>query len=207
VHARGQIVAFSTNFPDRARQALNKQLPPDIWCTASAEVPDSFHPRYDTRSRTYRYYFSGPLHDLPAMEAAAQVFLGEHNFSNLARVGQKNPWRKILNIQIGNEGHFAFLEVTAESFLWHQVRCMATVVHSVGIGELDAEGILLLLNEKTSRPIQPAPAEGLVLWDTDCGITWESIGLSDRSSTYCSDLRRHHALMEQVCRVIMPHQE
>ncbi len=138
------------------------------------------------------------------MEAAARVFLGEHNFSNLARVGQKNPWRKILGIQIGNEGRFVFLEVTAESFLWHQVRCMASAVYSVGIGELDAEGILLLLNEKTSRPIQPAPAEGLVLWDTDCGITWEPVDQSDRSGTYCADLRRHHALMEQVCRVLRP---
>ncbi|MGA2104127.1 tRNA pseudouridine(38-40) synthase TruA [Methanoregula sp.] len=204
VHACGQVIVFSTRFPDRARQALNNQLPPDVWCTATADVPDTFHPRYDARSRTYRYYFSGQIRDLPAMEAAARVFLGEHNFSNLARVGQKNPWRKILGIQIGNEGRFVFLEVTAESFLWHQVRCMASAVYSVGIGELDAEGILLLLNEKTSRPIQPAPAEGLVLWDTDCGITWEPVDQSDRSGTYCADLRRHHALMEQVCRVLRP---
>jgi tRNA pseudouridine38-40 synthase len=204
VHACGQVVAFSTRFPDRARQALNNQLPPDIWCTATVEVPDTFHPRYDARSRTYRYYFSERIFDLPVMEKAARVFIGEHNFSNLARVGPKNPWRKILNIQIGNEGHFVFLEVTAESFLWHQVRCMATAVYSVGIGDLDAEGILLLLNETASRPIEPAPAEGLVLWDTDCGIIWEPVEKSDRSGTYCSDLRRHHALMEQVCRVLRP---
>jgi tRNA pseudouridine38-40 synthase len=138
------------------------------------------------------------------MEAAAGAFLGEHNFSNLARVGEKNPWRKILGIRIGNDGRFVYLEVTAESFLWHQVRCMATALFSVGAGELDTEGILLLLAEKSSRPVQPAPAEGLVLWDTDCGLAWEPIGKSDRSSIYCAELQRHHALMEQVCRVLRP---
>ena len=58
VHARGQVIAFSTEFPDRAIKALNIQLPPDIWCTAYSEVLPAFHPRYDARSRTYRYYFS-----------------------------------------------------------------------------------------------------------------------------------------------------
>ncbi len=204
VHACGQVVAFTTTCPDRARQALNNQLPPDIWCTASAEVPDTFHPRYDARSRTYRYYYSSEIRDLQAMEAAARVFLGEHNFSNLSRVGGKNPWRKILGVRTGNDGRFVYLEVTAESFLWHQVRCMATALYSVGIGELDTEEIQLLLNETTNRPIPPAPAEGLVLWDTDCGIAWEPIEQSDRSATYCAGLQRHHALMEQMCQVLRP---
>ena len=52
VHACGQVIAFSTSYPDRARQALNLQLPLDVWCTASAEVADAFHPRFDARSCT-----------------------------------------------------------------------------------------------------------------------------------------------------------
>ncbi|HNX16779.1 MAG TPA: tRNA pseudouridine(38-40) synthase TruA [Methanoregula sp.] len=206
VHACGQVVAFSTSYPDRARQALNLQLPLDVWCTSSAEVADTFHPRYDAKSRTYRYFFSEPPKNREAMEQAAGYFLGEHNFTNFARVGDKNPWRKILEIRIATEGRFTYLEVKAESFLWHQVRCMAAALASVGAGEDDAEGIRLRLNEKTSRPIQPAPAEGLVLWDTDCGLTWVPVEKSDRSGNYCAELRRHHALMEQVCRVLVPEQ-
>ncbi len=57
VHARGQVIAFSTYAPERARTVINTQLPPDLWCTAYAEVAPEFHPRYDARSRTYRYYF------------------------------------------------------------------------------------------------------------------------------------------------------
>jgi len=204
VHACGQVIAFSTPAPDRARQALNSQLPPDIWCTATSVVPGTFHPRYDARSRTYRYYFAEVPKNLQAMETAAQEFLGGHNFTNFARIGDKNPYRKILAIRIGNEGNFAFLEVKAESFLWHQVRCMASALFSAGNGELDAEGIQLMFEGPTARPVQPAPAEGLILWDTDCGLTWEPVEKIPRSGTYCSELRRHHALMEQVCRVLGP---
>jgi len=204
VHARGQVVAFNTAWPDRARQALNSQLPPDIWVTGISRVPDFFNPRYDARSRTYRYFLSTVISDPEAMDAAAEEFLGDHNFANFARVAGKNPWRKILSIRTGTEGRFRFIEVTAESFLWHQVRCMASALFMTGTGELDREGIHRLLTEQTGRPIPPAPAEGLVLWDTDCGLTWEPTGESARSGGYCADLRRHHALMEEVCRVLRP---
>lgn len=206
VHACGQVIAFSTAFPDRAREALNRQLPPDLWCTATAVVPDTFHPRYDAKSRTYRYYFSEAPKDTGAMEAAAQEFLGEHNFTNFARVGDKNPYRKILGIRVGTEGRFEYLEVTAESFLWHQVRCMASALLQAGNGELDADGIRLMLEGPAARPVQPAPAEGLILWDTDCGLTWNPIPSADRSATYCTELLRHHELMGQVCRAVRPGQ-
>jgi len=204
VHSCGQIVSFVTTVPDRARSTINTQLPPDIWCTDSAVVHDTFHPRYDARSRTYRYYYSEMVSDTHGMEEAAVLFLGEHNFSNLARAGDKNPYRNILDIRIGNDGRFLYLEVKAHSFLWHQVRCMASALCMVGNGQMDGAGITSLLNEPSSRPVPPAPAEGLVLWDTDCGITWEPINQSERSGIYCSELRRHHALMEQICKVIRP---
>ena len=38
VHARGQVIAFSTDAPDRAISTINLQLPPDLWCTAYARV-------------------------------------------------------------------------------------------------------------------------------------------------------------------------
>jgi len=204
VHACGQVIAFSTAYPDRAKEALNRQLPPDLWCTATAVVADTFHPRYDAKSRTYRYYFSDAPKDTQAMENAAQEFLGEHNFTNFARVGDKNPYRKILAIRIGTEDRFSFLEVKAESFLWHQVRCMAAALFSVGNGELDADGIRLMLEGPAARAVQPAPAEGLILWDTDCGLSWDPIPSADRSATYCTELLRHHELMGQVCRVVRP---
>ena len=202
VHACGQVIAFSTDAPDRAIGAINAQLPPDCWCTGYSFVPDQFHPRYDARSRTYRYYFPEPLAGHAEMLRAAQLFLGSHNFTNFARVRDKNPWRNILAIRIGEENGFACLEVKAESFLWHQVRCMAAALSLVGSGEAGVDSVAKLLESDTGRPFQPAPAEGLVLWDTDCGLTWSGMPAGERSTAFMDHLIRHHALMKNVCSLL-----
>ena len=202
VHACGQIAAFSTDVPDRAIQTMNLQLPPDCWCTGFAEVLPEFHPRYDAKSRTYRYYFSKSPSDIAAMERSAYSFIGCHNFTNFARVGDKNPWRNILEIKIGEHEGFYYLEVKAESFLWHQVRCMATALLKIGEREEDESFISSLLESEAKRSLQPAPAEGLILWDTDCGIEWIPIPMDQRSSTHMDHVVRHHALMAKVCRVL-----
>jgi len=202
VHALGQVVAFSTEFPDRAKSALNIQLPPDCWCTGYAEVIPEFHPRYDARSRTYRYYFSTPPPDQDAMRRSAQHFLGNHNFTNYARVRGRNPRRTIHAIAVGEKDGFVYFEVTADSFLWHQVRSMATALGRVGTGEADEGSVVALLEEPADHMVPPAPAEGLILWDTDCSIGFTPIPVDDRSASYLDYLRRHHALMERVCGVL-----
>ena len=202
VHARGQVVAFSTESPDRAKNALNIQLPPDCWCTGFAEVPPGFHPRYDASSRTYRYYFSTPPADTGAMARSAQHFSGNHNFTNFARVRGRNPNRTVLSVAVGEENGFVYFEVTADSFLWHQVRSMATALGRIGAGEEDEGSIVALLEQPADHMVPPAPAEGLILWDTDCKIVFTPMPVDDRSASYLDHLRRHHALMEQVCGVL-----
>ena len=202
VHARGQVVAFSTEYPDRAVAALNIQLPPDCWCTGYAEVPPEFHPRYDAKSRTYRYYFAAPPQDQAAMARAARQFEGSHNFTNFAKVQDKNPHRTIHSAVVGEENGFVYLEVTADSFLWHQVRCMASALYEIGAGRAGESTIAALLEKEAEKGIPPAPAEGLVLWETDCGIRFTPMDRDERSTAYLDHLRRHHSLMERVCGVL-----
>lgn len=204
VHATGQVAAFTTSAPARAIQTLNARLPPDCWCTGYAEVTPQFHPRFDARSRTYHYYYAGRPRDIDAMKTAASGFLGTHDFSHFARVEDRNPLRTILRITVDEMEGFACLEVTAESFLWHQVRNMAAALLLVGNGEADTGSISRLLENTGEKPLQPAPAEGLVLHETDCGITWIPLPPHERSSGFVRDLSRHHALMEHVCRVVKP---
>jgi len=202
VHACGQVIAFSTDTPERAVRALNFQLPPDIWITGYAEVGNQFHPRFDARSRTYHYYFPVRVSDPLAMDRAARHFLGIHNFTNFARIQGKNPWRTILDVNVTDNGEFTCLEVTAESFLWHQVRCMASALFLIGEGKAHEDSIAHLLAAETDSPLQPAPAEGLILWDTDCGFSWMPVQSADRSTSYLDHLVHHHALMENVCRTL-----
>ncbi len=202
VHACGQVVAFTTDVPDRAIQVLNIRLPSDCWCTGYAKVSTEFHPRYDAKSRTYRYFFSMPPRDRAAMQRAGQLLEGSHNFTNFARVRGKNPWRNILGIAVGEAEGFVYLEVKAESFLWHQVRCMATALLQVGEGEEDETFISTLLDGEIKKALQPAPAEGLILWETDCGIDWLPMPGSGRSVAHLDLVGRHHALMANVCNVL-----
>ncbi|MDP3937900.1 MAG: tRNA pseudouridine(38-40) synthase TruA, partial [Deltaproteobacteria bacterium] len=100
VHARGQVVCFSTDAslpPERIRKALNALLPEDIAVLAAEDAPPEFDPRRDARGKHYRYLLwchparspllrhrawhqREPL-DQQAMRQAAKTLLGEHDFS------------------------------------------------------------------------------------------------------------------------------
>jgi len=141
------------------------------------------------------------------MARAAQLFIGTHNFTNLARVRGRNPYRTVHAASIGEERGFVYLEVTADSFLWHQVRCMAAALWQVGAGEIDEGSVAALLEQESAKAVPPAPAEGLILWYTDCGITFTPMPVDDRSALYLGYLRRHHALMERVCGTLAAREE
>jgi tRNA pseudouridine38-40 synthase len=202
VHARGQVVAFTTDFPDRAIQVLNLSLPPDCWCTGYAKMSPEFHPRYDAKSRTYRYFFSTPPRDSAVMERTGQLLVGSHNFTNFARARDKNPWRNILAIAVGEAEGFTYLEVKAESFLWHQVRYIAAALLQVDQGETDETYITSLLEGEAKKALQPASAEGLILWETDCSIAWQPMPAAERSGAHLDHVGRHHVLMANICNVL-----
>jgi tRNA pseudouridine38-40 synthase len=138
------------------------------------------------------------------MARAAGRFVGNHNFTNFARLEGKNPYRTVLAATVAEEGGFVYFEVTAESFLWHQVRSMAASLLRVGNGDADESSIDELLATEAKKPLRPAPSEGLVLWDTDCGISWTPLPAGERSTLFLEQLSRHHALMGNVCRVMRP---
>ena len=106
VHALGQVAAFTIERampPDALRRALNAHLPDAIRVMAAAEVPTSFHPRFDARTKTYRYriwngevispferryawHVTGAL-DVEAMQAAARLVEGRHDFAAFQATG------------------------------------------------------------------------------------------------------------------------
>lgn len=202
VHSRGQVAAFSTDLPDRAIQALNTQLPKDAWCIAWAEVPDTFHPRYDARSRTYRYYFAMQPENIAQMQEAATLFLGTHDFSNFARTSDRNPVRNILAISVETHDGMTCMQVTAKSFLWNQVRRMANVLFEIGSGTREISSLEELLAGPVDACPPAAPPDGLILWDVDCGVAWNPLPVDSKSSLYCSELLGHCRTMETVTRAL-----
>src|SRR5882762_6673602 len=100
VHARGQIasIRLPREFdPGDLQRALNVMLPHDIVVLDIVEVLDDFDPRRHAKSRVYEYRILNrriqsafdyryswlvrePL-DFSAMNDAARVFVGEHDFA------------------------------------------------------------------------------------------------------------------------------
>jgi tRNA pseudouridine38-40 synthase len=179
VHARAQVAAFSTQYPERAHMALNYHLPPDCWCTGCATVGEGFNPRYDAVSRTYRYYFLDDALDARAMSDAAAFFVGTHDFSRFARTQDNNPLRHVLSARVFSDDPFVVFEVTGESFLWNMVRCMATALQQVGHAQLEAESLVPLLEGRPGRRVAGAPAEGLILWNVDCGVPFADMPMDE----------------------------
>ncbi len=107
VHATGQVVNFATmaRLDESAwLRALNANLPDDIAIRATRFVADSFHARISALGRRYRYRIicaptRAPLReryawrtrrrlDVAAMDAAAALLLGEHDFGAFG----SSPW-------------------------------------------------------------------------------------------------------------------
>jgi tRNA pseudouridine38-40 synthase len=201
VNALGQVVALTTDHPGRAIATLNIQLPFDLWCTGYSPVALGFHPRYDARWRTYRYYFREYGLDAWAMNAAASLFEGTHDFSGFIKVSDKNPIRTVLSSSVAMDGDIVYFEVTAQSFLWHMVRCMATALAGAGAGTCGADAIEERLRgaDACNKGLHPSPPEGLVLWDIGYDISWISMNPGERRTAEITDRRGYHQVMNLIC--------
>jgi tRNA pseudouridine38-40 synthase len=184
VHATGQVVAFHTD----ARRPLqgwlkgaNSLTPAALAVNWVLEVDDEFHPRYSAASRRYQYLFyesalrsplldgfavKSPQLDDAAMHRAAQLLLGEHDFSTFRGAGcqSRSPFRRLDRISVFRAASLVFVDVQANAFLLHMVRNIAGALWQVGQGARDADwlGEILVARER-SLAGPTAPPQGLYL--------------------------------------------
>src|SRR5204862_5043750 len=115
-------------------------------------IAPHFHARFSATARSYRYLIfnrdsRSALHsgratwerrplDAPRMHAAAQVLVGEHDFSAFRAIEcqAKSPVRTLERLVVTREAHWVNLEITANAFLHHMVRNIAGLLMSVGYG-------------------------------------------------------------------------
>jgi tRNA pseudouridine38-40 synthase len=185
VHARGQVAAFTLPRPFDAselQRALNATLPRDIVILNAEAVDDSFDPRrqaiarvYDYRvlnqpwpsalERRYSWLVRDPL-DLDRMNAAAHIFVGEHDFAAFRTLGtkMKTTVRRVHSSEWRREAARLTYRVEASSFLRHMVRTMVTTMVEVGRGKLEPDFVaeLLARRERSMAPAA-APPQGLFL--------------------------------------------
>lgn len=165
-------------------KVLNKVLPDQIRVLGWTDVSEDFHARFHAKNRRYKYYFvdKGDL-DLERMQAAAQCFVGEHDFRNFCRMDAINVHsycRRICSFTIRRsspvyqspgEHPLYYMDIVGSSFLWHQVRCMAAVLFMVGRQEEEIGIVEQLLDlDQFSRKPQYKMAPDLPLLLHSCNF-------------------------------------
>ena len=190
VHALAQVAHcdMARNWtPFRLSEALNYHLKPHpIAITACAPVGQDFHARYGAQERRYLFRIlsrrAPATHqaglvwqvkydlDLDAMQAAANILLGKHDFTTFRSTicQADSPIKTLDRLDIaqvqthaGTEYHF---DVRARSFLHNQVRSFVGSLERVGTGSWTPDDLKAALDARERQACGPVcPSEGLYL--------------------------------------------
>jgi tRNA pseudouridine38-40 synthase len=188
VHALGQVahldIARETT-ADTVRDAVNFHLKPAPVAVVRAEaVGPDFHARFSATARAYLYRIVNrraplaldrgrawavqPPLDAEAMQAAAQILVGRHDFTSFrATLCQaKSPVKTLDVLDVTRAGEEIRIIARARSFLHHQVRNMVGTLKLVGEGKWTADDVSKALAARNRAAAGPtAPADGLYLTD------------------------------------------
>lgn len=206
VHAHGQVVALTLQWKHSLHslcQGWNRYLPEAIVVRQVVEAPVGFHPRFSATTRTYRYTVYHPSVgalenverfplfdrfalvektplDVAAMNQAATLLLGEHDFATFGRPTQgESTVRRIdeLHWSVQTDGLVRLdsphlqrivLTATASGFLRRMVRNLTGTLLEVGRGRWYlADVVAALAAKERSRCAPPVPPNGLVLERVD----------------------------------------
>lgn len=165
--------------------ALNCRLPVDISVLSAALVSDEFHARYDVKYKEYVYkiwngkqknpfladrafFPPSPIsrEGIAAMDRAAHLFVGTHDFATYMATGSKikDTVRTVYYADVTEEGETVTFRIAADGFLYNMVRIMAGTLLDVARGNLRAEEIPNITEGKDRRLAgATAPAHGLYL--------------------------------------------
>lgn len=185
VHAMGQVANFYTvsKIPsDKFVMAINSMLPKDIAVRESKQVNLDFHSRYDAIGKEYKYLIynskvRSPLKkdysyhvnyklDREAMKDALYYFIGEHDFSGFMSTGSsiKGTVRTITHAEFVDNGEMIEITLRGTGFLYNMVRIIVGTLVDVGIGKIDKDSIVEIIESKERKQAgHTAPPEGLYL--------------------------------------------
>jgi tRNA pseudouridine38-40 synthase len=202
VHALGQVAAVQVtcgHAADTLARGLNAWLPPDVRVIKVEDASEDFHARFSARSKTYRYlllnaprvspferayawHVPGTL-DVSAMQTAASVLVGAHDFSSFCsagsnvRDGVRTVSRSIIHsidadpvpyVRTREERTLLAYEVSANGFLRHMVRAIVGTLIEIGHGRRSAGSMAMLLAAGSrAQAGATAPPHGLFLVRVD----------------------------------------
>lgn len=186
VHALGQVASFRCDTllsPDIFQKGLNSMLGDDIVIRDCREAADTFHARFDAVGKTYHYHILNrplpstirrrhvwfirrPL-DTEAMQVAAGMLTGEHDFSAFEGAGSPRAH----SVRIVTRAEFAedadggiVFKISANGFLRFMVRNIVGTLTDVGHHKITPLEFKEILESRDRRRAgATAPPQGLFL--------------------------------------------
>lgn len=186
MHALAQVahVELVKDLPsDKVRDAINFHLGEHpISILAAKRADEDFNARFSAIEREYLYrilprrprlaldrgrVWRVPYNlDADAMHEAAQVLIGEHDFTTFraSECQAKSPVRTLDEVSVSRAADEVHIKVRARSFLHKQVRSITGTLNEVGRGNWSKKDVKDVLDAKDRTACGPvAPPEGLYL--------------------------------------------
>ena len=167
--------------PSRLADGMNAKLRPlPVAILEAREVAEDWHARFSCIGRRYVYRIqnrraplaldSGRAWRVPvvlhadAMDRAAQVLVGRHDFTTFRSVHcqAESPVKTLDRLAVRRMGTLIEIEAAARSFLHHQVRSMVGCLELVGRGKWTAKDLKRALDVRDRAALGfNAPPDGL----------------------------------------------
>ena len=184
VHAKQQVLSLVTSerLKDSFKESLNALVGDYIYIKKISLANKNFHPRYDARQRTYKYFINTPSNYEPfnlgysyfiknelkisELNFIADSFLGKNNFTNYSKLRvDQNPIREVNTSKWTKSSQYFIYTITGNSFLHNMVRSIVGVQLAVVDGKISMASV----NTSLKTPLQErfkyvVPADGLYLW-------------------------------------------
>lgn len=176
VHGLMQVVHFDTpvqRSPSAWVRGTNSFLPRDIAIQWACPVPDAFHCRASALSRRYAYILlESPVRPsleagrvgwafrplaLTPMQQAAELLLGEHDFSSFRASACQalSPIKHLQRLDISRRGAYWRFEFEANAFLHHMIRNLMGCLLAIGQGQYPASWIAQVLQARDRKVAAP----------------------------------------------------
>jgi tRNA pseudouridine38-40 synthase len=216
VHALAQVAhvvvpeAYAHMKPEHWVRALNAELPRSVRVMQCQQAAPRFHARYDAVAKTYLYrihrgsvlppleserawHIFGEL-DEQALQAAAAILQGRHNFARLSvnrgetdeatrRATPARTTRSVYSIHVEREGDILNLRFRGEGFLYKMVRLMVGAMVHIARGKAQLAWLDdLLTNIQGEKNHHCAPPDGLYLlnveYESQCADESSQVGFT-----------------------------
>ena len=203
VHGIVQVVHFDTLLERDTHswvRGTNANLPRDIAVQWAVIPPDGFHCRACATSRRYAYVlYESTIRpsidqgrvgwafrslDCDAMRQAADVLLGEHDFTSFraSQCQALSPVKNLMEITFSKRGSYWRIEFEANAFLHHMIRNIMGCLVQIGQGKQPPEWMAEVLAARDRRAAAPTfSPDGLYFLGPQYDAHW---GIPNRAPAY-----------------------